>query len=70
MVPRLPSKNLQGSSTILRGGGFGARNLGGRSGELHTILYITVPKTDTGGHASNAKTIGIMISKELCKITA
>jgi len=28
----------------------------------------TVPKTDTGGLALNAKTIEIMVSKELCKI--
>jgi len=29
----------------------------------------TVPKTDSGGLASNAKTIGETVSKELCKIT-
>jgi len=29
---------------------------------------ITEPKTDTGGLALNAKTIEIIVSKELCKI--
>jgi len=42
------------------GGSFDARN---------SVDALTVPKTDSGGLALNAKTIEIMLSKELCKIT-
>lgn len=39
---------------------FDARNSGRKT--------ITVPKTNTGGPASYAKDVGLMIPKELCKL--